>query len=271
MRFYLSYLATILPMSLAHYNHEALIINGKVTEPYEYVRRSTNGWSPVADVTSQDFVCNGGGLNPDTLANTKTARVAPGDILGFTVNIEIGHPGPLAVYMSKAPDGVEAKDYKGDGDWFKIYALTVTAYDKDTVHWANYKYGQAIRNYTFELPHDVPPGQYLLRAEHIGIHDSAEFAKAQFYISCAQLEVTGNGKGKPSPTVKIPGVYDGREPGILVDIFNPIPTNYDAPGPATWPLACEDRSANILGETWDGDCGWGNLETRALGRKHIRL
>ncbi|KAL0944502.1 glycosyl hydrolase family 61 protein [Colletotrichum truncatum] len=251
--------AATLPSCLAHYNHEALIINGIVTPPYEYVRRSTNGWSPVANVTSLDMVCNEGGLNPDTMAKTKTAKVAPGDLVGFTVNIEIGHPGPLAVYMSKAPNGVQAKDYKGDGDWFKVYAMTVTAFDQQTIHWANYKYAQAIRNYTFELPHELPAGQYLMRAEHIGLHDAVEFGKAQFYISCAQLEVTGSGSGQPAPTVKIPGVYDGNEPGIKINLFSPVPTTYEAPGPVTWPHACEDRSANILGESWDGDCGWGKL------------
>ncbi|KAJ4263402.1 hypothetical protein NW762_006221 [Fusarium torreyae] len=200
----------------------------------------------------------------------KAVSIAPGDILGFTVNIEMSHPGSLTVYMSKTPEALEAQDYNGDGIWFKIYATTVTAYGKHAFHWAEYKYDQAIRNYTFELPHRVPPGQYLLRAEHIGIHDSAGFAKAQFYISCAQLEVTGKGRGKPSLSAKIPGVYNGREPGILIDFFNPIPTNHDVPGPVTWPLACEN-SAKILGETWDGDCGWSDVETLALGRKHTRL
>lgn len=250
-------LCAFLPTIVAHYNHEALIINGVVTEPYQYVRRSSNGWSPVADVHSQDLVCNQGGLDPETMANTDTATVAPGDMLGFTVNKELGHPGPLAIYMSKAPDGVPANEYTGDGDWFKIYALTVTEIDEWTIHWGNYKYGQAIRNYTFELPRELPPGQYLMRAEHVGIHDAVEYGKAQFYISCAQLEVTGSGSGTPSPTVKIPGVYTGYEPGLMLELFDPVPETYEAPGPVTWPNACEDRTANILGELWDGDCGGG--------------
>lgn len=246
----------VLPSVSAHYNHEALIVNGFVTEPYEFVRRSSNGWSPVGDVNSQDFICNQGGLDPNIIGKTKTATVKPGDMVGFTVNIEIGHPGPLAVYMSKAPNGIPANAYKGDGDWFKVYSLTVTAFDSSTIHWGNYKYGIAIRNYTFELPHDLAPGQYLMRAEHIGLHQAAEYGKAQFYISCAQLEVVGSGTGVPSPLVKIPGVYTGYESGILIELFNPVPTTYDAPGPVTWPNRCEDRMANLLGEKWGGDCGW---------------
>lgn len=44
----------------------------------------------------------------------------------------------------------------------------------------------------------------------------------QFYISCAQIKVTGGGSGSPSPKVAIPGVYTGNEPGILLSIWWPI-------------------------------------------------
>ena len=42
---------------------------------------------------------------------------------------------------------------------------------------------------------------------------------AQFYLSCAQVKVTGGGNGSPSPLVSIPGVYTGNEPGILINIY----------------------------------------------------
>jgi hypothetical protein len=37
-------------------------------------------------------------------------------------------------------------------------------------------------------------------------------------MGCAQLKVTGSGAGKPGPTVKFPGAYDPRDPGILVNM-----------------------------------------------------
>lgn len=42
---------------------------------------------------------------------------------------------------------------------------------------------------------------------------------AQFYVSCAQINVTGGGSGNPGPLVSIPGVYTGREPGIMLNIY----------------------------------------------------
>jgi hypothetical protein len=49
---------------------------------------------------------------------------------------------------------------------------------------------------------------YLLRPEHIALHDSS--GGAQFYIACAQLHVTNGENGTPGPLVSIPGVYSGN-------------------------------------------------------------
>lgn len=53
-----------------------------------------------------------------TMAKTSTYSVSPGDNVGFTVNAAISHPGPLSVWMSKAPDGTAANEYDGSGDWY---------------------------------------------------------------------------------------------------------------------------------------------------------
>ncbi|KAM5342103.1 hypothetical protein ACJ41O_015134 [Fusarium nematophilum] len=247
-------LAAAVPSVLAHYNFEALIVNGQITEPYEYVRQTTNSNSPIEDVTSKDIVCNAGGLDADIRAKTKTHAVAPGDEVGFTVNVEIGHPGPLAVYMSKAPEGTDASDYLGDGDWFKVYELTTSSITDAGLQWATYVNNQGIHNFTFALPDELPSGTYLMRAEHIGLHGAGSANGAQFYIGCAQLTVEGSGSGSPSPVVQFPGAYDGTEPGVLINIYYPAPTSYTAPGPKTWPQGCEDHTANLAGQSSDGDC-----------------
>ncbi|KAJ4252888.1 hypothetical protein NW762_010794 [Fusarium torreyae] len=248
--------AAALPTAFAHYNFEALIVNGNVTEPYQYVRKTTNANSPITDVTSKDIVCNAGGLDADIRSATKTHAVSPGDEVGFTINSEIGHPGPLAVYMSKAPTGTEASDYLGDGDWFKVYEMTWKSIGEDGVQWANYMNGQSqgINNFTFTLPKDTPKGTYLMRAEHVGLHGAGEKGGAQFYIGCAQLTVDGTGAGKPSPVVSLPGAYTGTEPGLLLSIYYPPVTNYTAPGPKVWPSGCEDHTPNFAGQASDGDC-----------------
>lgn len=239
--------------ALAHYNFEKLIVNDNVTGAYEYVRQTTNSNSPVTDVTSQDFICNAGGLDADIMAKTSTYTVQAGDNVGFTINSNIGHPGPLHVYMSKAPDSTTAKAYKGAGDWFKVYSLTTSSITDAGLQWATYVDG-GINNFTFTLPTDLAAGEYLMRAEHIALHGASTKGGAQFYLGCAQLKVEGSGTGTPTDTVSIPGVYDGTEPGILLNIYYPAPTNYTDPGPVTWPNGCEDHTANYAGQTSDGDC-----------------
>jgi hypothetical protein len=50
--------------------------------------------------------------------------------------------------------------------------------------------------------------RYLMRPEHIALHDVS--GGAQFYIACAQIRVTNGGNGSPGPLVSIPGVYSGN-------------------------------------------------------------
>lgn len=246
-------LAAFATTAFAHYNFEALIVNDNVTSAYEYVRQTTNSNSPVTDVTSQDFVCNQGGLDSDIMAKTSTYAVSGGDTVGFTVNVNIGHPGPLHVYMSKAPDGTSAQEYDGSGDWFKVYAATTSSITDEGLQWASYV-GGGITNFTFTLPEDLAAGDYLMRAEHIALHGASTEGGAQFYIGCAQLSVGGSGTSTPTDTVSIPGVYDGTEPGILINIYYPVPTTYTDPGPVTYPNSCEDHTANFVDQTSDGDC-----------------
>lgn len=253
MRSTFATVAAFASTALAHYNFEALIVNDNVTSPYEYVRQTTNSNSPVTDVTSADFTCNQGGLDADIMAKTNTMTVQAGDSVGFTVNVNIGHPGPLNVYMSKAPDGTAANAYDGSGEWFKVYALTTSDITSEGLQWATYV-GGGITNFTFALPDDLAAGDYLLRAEHIALHGAGTAGGAQFYIGCAQLTVEGSGSGTPTDTVSIPGVYDGTEAGILINLYYPAPTSYTNPGPATYPNSCEDHTGNFVDQTSDGDC-----------------
>lgn len=53
----------------------------------------------------------------------------------------------------------------------------------------------------------------------------------QFYISCAQLKVTGSGS-KSFTGVKIPGHVKATDPGYTANIYQPSFTSYIVPGPA---------------------------------------
>jgi len=103
----------------------------------------------------------------------------------------------------------------------------------------------------FVLPSCIPSGQfvllysiscvandhlrYLLRAEIIALHAASSYPGAQLYMECAQLNVTGGGNATPS-TVSFPGAYKGTDPGIKFQLYWPVPTSYQIPGPR--PFTC---------------------------------
>lgn len=160
-------------------------------------------------------------------------NVKAGDTIGFGTDFNslIQHPGPLQVYISKAPGDV--REYDGSGDWFKIYELGPEKFSSDGIEWG----ATDIGNFTFELPKEIPSGQYLVRIEHIALHGAGDWGQAEFYFNCAQIEVESDSSAIPGPTVKIPGVYDGYEPGILFYMYRPWIVNYTMPGPRPFPDA----------------------------------
>lgn len=87
--------------------------------------------------------------------------------------------------------------------------------------------------YSVTIPNCLSAGEYLLRIQQLGIHNPWPAGIPQFYISCAQVKVTGSGSGSPSPTVSIPGAFKETDPGYTVNIYNNF-NNYTVPGPAVW-------------------------------------
>lgn len=68
--------AAFLPAAFAHYNFEALIVNGNVTSPYEYVRQTNNSNSPITDITSSNMICNSGGLGGSSFSSRSSHPLA---------------------------------------------------------------------------------------------------------------------------------------------------------------------------------------------------
>ncbi|CZT41476.1 uncharacterized protein RSE6_01218 [Rhynchosporium secalis] len=80
-------------------------VGGTKTAPYTYIRKNTNGNSPVTDLTSKELTWNVGG---ETGGSTTTVSVAA-----------------VSVYMAMAP--TTAADFDGSGDiWFKIRDIEPT-------------------------------------------------------------------------------------------------------------------------------------------------
>jgi hypothetical protein len=212
----------------AHYTFPALVANGQMTADWEYVRKTTNYQSngPVTDVNSQQFRCYE--LAPGTAAKTYT--VAAGSTVGFKAGSSVSHPGVLQFYMAKVPSGKTAANWDGSGAvWFKTFSQGPNI-SPSGLTWPS----QGAAQVTTQIPSCIPAGDYLLRVEHIALHSASAAGGAQSYISCAQLTVTGGGSKSPSGLVAFPGAYKATDPGLMINIYYPVPTSYTAPGPAVF-------------------------------------
>ncbi|KAI1147841.1 lytic polysaccharide monooxygenase [Nemania diffusa] len=220
------------PLASSHYILNILMHNGKqVGGEYSYVRKNSNTYMPsfMEIIDSTDLRCNKGATKPAT--NTYL-DVKAGDKIGLKLfnNEFIEHPGPGFFYMSKAPGNVS--DYDGSGDWFKVWESGPTGSPTTTGGWPTYgKYTME-----FTLPTTLEDGEYLLRGEHIGIHEN-HVGKPQVLMPsdnsyCAQIRITGGtGTAKPSPVAKIPGIYSKTDPGLTFNFWGGQGA-YVMPGPA---------------------------------------
>ncbi|KAJ6473115.1 glycoside hydrolase family 61 protein I, partial [Mycena sanguinolenta] len=194
---------------------------------------------PITDVTSNDLICNGG-INPYHVPLPNTTIKVPAGAQVTTEwhrtldganptdpsdPVDPSHHGPVLSYLARIPDAQQS--VVTGLQWFKIY--------EDGLIAANQSWGvdRMIANkgkVTFTIPPCIAAGQYLLRHEMIALHGAVTYPGAQFYMECAQIEITGGGSTSPA-TVSFPGAYKGTDPGITVNIYYPLLTNYTIPGP----------------------------------------
>ncbi|KAK5657597.1 hypothetical protein OQA88_3175 [Cercophora sp. LCS_1] len=209
----------------AHYHFPYLITgSGKDTVRWKHVRQ-------VKNPDSNDFV-SGGPTSPDIRCyqngkKAETGTVAAGGTLGIGASQGVFHPGPIQFYMAKAPDGVDIANWDGAGNvWFKTYSEKPPASRLgETASWSS---GNK-QDFTFTVPKSTPSGDYLVRIEHIALHNTG---KPQIYVACGQVKVTNGGSGTPGPLVAFPGVYAANDPGVVFNLYGG--GQYKAPGPAVW-------------------------------------
>ncbi|KAI6084118.1 lytic polysaccharide monooxygenase [Hypoxylon rubiginosum] len=182
--------------------------------------------SPITDVTSKDIACNAG---------TKGVAGKCSVAAGSTVTAIGGaHYGPVQVYMASVADASAADG--ASSSWFKIFADTwaknPSGGSGDDDNWGTKDINTCCGRMDVIVPSDLAPGDYLLRAEALALHTASSSGGAQFYVTCFQLSVTGNGSAKPAG-VALPGAYKASDPGILVNIHAAM-SGYTAPGPAVY-------------------------------------
>jgi len=141
------------------------------------------------------------------------------------------------------------QSYDGSGDWFKVWESGLSGPVSDENNWGTWQDDRI----SFTIPADTPDGEYLVRPEHIAIHEG-HVDKAQFYMECAQLRVNGGGSGTPGPMVKIPGLYTPNE--VNFDMWsNPSLSEYPMPGPAVWGGGGSGSSGTADGSTGNSTGG----------------
>lgn len=52
-----------------------------------------------------------------------------------------------------------------------------------------------LTEHEFTVHKAVLNGSYLVRIEHLGVYNVANYGMAQFFVACGQIEVTGGGSG----------------------------------------------------------------------------
>ncbi|KAF8180201.1 glycosyl hydrolase family 61-domain-containing protein [Pholiota molesta] len=219
----------------AHFTLQYIWLNGADQGLNTFLRIPPNN-NPVTDVTSTDLTCNVNGL---TGTGVNTATIAAGTNVTFEWHqhaqrtgedaISGGHKGPVQVYIAKAPSTAAAFDGQG-AVWTKIYSSGLLTPSSQT--WATDVVNANSGKHSVVIPKSLPAGQYLLRAEIIALHVASTYPGAQFYIGCAQVNISGGGSASP-PKISLPGAYKSTDPGITVNIYNNL-QGYTAPGGAVW-------------------------------------
>ncbi|RVD80991.1 uncharacterized protein DFL_008873 [Arthrobotrys flagrans] len=207
--------ALLLQTASAHYIFQT--INGGPA--YQYFRTNTNYNSPVIDTSSTDMRCN---VGAGTGGSTQTLRVSAGSRITLGLDTAVYHNGPILFYLGRASGSAQSWDGSG-ANWFK-FEQRGPNFSGGSVTWP-----MSI-SYDVTIPSGVPSGQWLLRAEQIGIHNPYPAGDPQFYIGCAQLEITNGGNCSPS-YFSIPGHIRATDPGITVNIYSNF-NSYTFPGPA---------------------------------------
>ncbi|PSN62414.1 hypothetical protein BS50DRAFT_531594, partial [Corynespora cassiicola Philippines] len=228
-------LSTVLLLTItaakAHYTFPRLVVDGKPEEKDWSATRMTknaNSKQGIENPTVADIRC----YSSQNAQNVIT--VPAGSKIHYISTQQVNHPGPTQYYLAKAPAGQSVTSWDGSGAvWFKISTTMPSVDQNKQMTWPGQN---EYKTPNTTIPKSIPNGDYLLRVEHIALHMAMQPNKAQFYLACTQIKITGGGNGSPSPLVSLPGAYKTNDPGILVNLgtIQGAPETYQPPGPAVW-------------------------------------
>ncbi|KAK4156463.1 putative endo-beta-1,4-glucanase D [Chaetomidium leptoderma] len=235
----------------AHTIFQKVSVNGADQGQLKGLRAPYSNY-PIQSVSHADFACN----SNLQLRDSTVIKVPAGARVGAWWGHEIGgasgpndqdhpiaasHKGPIQVYLAKVSNAATAST--SGQQWFKVAERGL-----NNGKWA---VDEMIANggwHYFDMPSCVAPGQYLMRVELLALHSASSPGGAQFYMECAQIEVTGSGNNAGSNFVSFPGAYPANDPGIVLSIYDSTggTTNggraYPIPGPR--PITCSGGGNN---------------------------
>nr|QHX39627.1 lytic polysaccharide monooxygenase 2 [Gelatoporia subvermispora] len=247
----LAIVASLAASVAAHATFQELWVNG-VDMGSACVRMPLSN-SPVTDVTSDDLACNVNATPSDGVCSinpgdqvTVEMHQQPGDRSCATQAIGGDHYGPINIYLAKVADATSAVGY--EQSWFKVNEMGLPSDNPD--YWATEVLNDNCGHYTFTVPEDIEPGNYLIRSEVIALHVASSVGGAQFYMSCFQVNVGGSGTVLPSG-VSFPGAYSATDPGILINIYQQLDT-YAIPGPSPYAFS----SPSVASTAWPTTATW---------------
>ncbi|KAI9058940.1 lytic polysaccharide monooxygenase [Trametes sanguinea] len=190
--------------------------------------RSISANGPVKSVTDPNLACGLG-----SVPGTVIAAANPGSTIAFhwisgslSGMLDWMHKvGPVLTYMAKC-DGTTCDKFDATkAQWFKIAQDGMA----NSSTWVQGEI-TVTSPYTTKIPENLEAGQYLIRSELISLQGAMSPGGAEFYPSCTQLNIGGNGNLVPNATTGTAELYHADDKGICVDVYTPNGP-YVMPGP----------------------------------------
>jgi lytic cellulose monooxygenase (C1-hydroxylating) len=104
-------------------------------------------------------------------------------------------------------------------DFFKI--------NEDSYHTETRLFGSEVlyknnMTYTLQIPSNLKAGEYIIRHELVALHYATRELGPEFYISCLNVKVLGDGTAEPrkDDTVRFPGAYKPDNPYLNFNIYH---------------------------------------------------
>ncbi|CAA7261476.1 unnamed protein product [Cyclocybe aegerita] len=214
-----------------------LAVDG-VAEGHAIGIRVPSSNAAITDITSDNIICNTNFITPvstvvipvnaDSQVTAQFHKTSAGYLGADPADpLDPTNKGPVLAYLAAVPSATQPT--VTGLKWFKIWQ---DGYDSTTHQWGSDHLFINGGNATFTIPSCTASGQYLLRVESIALHQATSYPGAQFYMSCAQLAITGSSSPATAATVSFPGAYRSTDPGIVTSIFGL--SSYTPPGPTVF-------------------------------------